>query len=125
VWVASKTTLLRTLAGRHLHKESSAKLFGRSCYYDTTLNTQRAYLSSTWGQRTVAFSGFGYAAAWVSSSTRLAHAHRVAYICSQYHQADVAASEIMATAQKRYQERRDLLRKVLEVDLDWRMHAVG
>ena len=86
VGFAGKTTLLRTFAGRHRHEEAQARMQGRSCYYDSTLNLKRAFLGTDWGTRTVAFSGFGCvrgaAAAvvrvwWLSPPTRVCHASAV------------------------------------------------
>lgn len=67
---AGKTTLLRTFAGRHRHVEEQARLQGRSCYYDSTLNLKRAFLGTDWGTRTVAFSGFG--CVWQLAQWRIA-----------------------------------------------------
>lgn len=98
---AGKSTLLRLLAGKHIHPSGTVQCLGRESYFDTTLNEKRAYLSTDWGRKTVAFSG-------VSSMS-----------------VDVAASEMMADTQKEFRARRDELVELLGVDLDWRMHQLS
>jgi CCR4-NOT complex subunit CAF16 len=100
---AGKSTILRILGGRHLVKpDSSVRVLGRSCFHDTTLNFERAYLDTEWGMRTVAFAGYGVPL-----------------------QADIAVSAMMTKLQSEYPERRDELIEVLGIDLNWRMHRVS
>ena len=56
-----KSTLLRVLAGKHIHRNDAALVLGSNAYYDNTLNGRRAYLASDWGRRSVAFTGHGVA----------------------------------------------------------------
>lgn len=56
---AGKTTILRNLAGRHIHPTGAVKVLGRESFHDTTLNFHRVYMGCDWGRRTVAFAGYG------------------------------------------------------------------
>ena len=98
---AGKSTLLRLLAGRHIHAPGAVQVLGRESYFDTALNLRRAYLSTDWGRKVVAFSG-------VSSMT-----------------VDVAVREMMADAQAQFPTRRAALVDLLGIDLDWRMHQLS
>lgn len=100
---AGKSTILRILSGRHLTKPDNAvTVLGRSAFHDTRLNFERSYLDTDWGMRTVAFAGYG---------------------CPL--QADIPVFGMMKKLQEEYPERRDLLVKLLGVDLQWRMHQVS
>jgi CCR4-NOT complex subunit CAF16 len=95
---AGKSTLLRILAGKHLVKPSENILvLGRETFYDTSLNFERAYLSTDWGMRTVAFAGYG---------------------CPL--QADIPVHGMMKQLQADHPERRDELLKMLGIDVNWR-----
>ena len=69
-------------------------VLGRSAFHDTRLNFERSYLDTDWGMRTVAFAGYG---------------------CPL--QADIPVHGMMQKLQEEYPERRDLLIKLLGVDL--------
>eukprot|EP00286_Rhodomonas_abbreviata_P027676 CAMPEP_0181297396 /NCGR_PEP_ID=MMETSP1101-20121128/5216_1 /TAXON_ID=46948 /ORGANISM="Rhodomonas abbreviata, Strain Caron Lab Isolate" /LENGTH=317 /DNA_ID=CAMNT_0023402327 /DNA_START=44 /DNA_END=997 /DNA_ORIENTATION=+ len=100
---AGKSTILRVLSGRHLAKPDGAvQVLGRSSFHDTRLNFERSYLDTDWGMRTVAFAGYG---------------------CPL--QADIPVHGMMKALQEEYPERRDLLVKLLGIDLQWRMHQVS
>lgn len=100
---AGKSSILRILGGRHMTKPDGAVMvLGRSAFHDTMLNFERSYLDTDWGMRTVAFAGYG---------------------CPL--QADIPVRGMMQKLQEEYPERRDLLVKLLGVDLDWRMHQVS
>ena len=98
---AGKSTLLRLLAGKHIHSPGVVRVLGRESYFDTSLNLLRAYLSTDWGRKTVAFSG-------VSSMS-----------------VDIAVREMMADTQAQFLPRRAQLVELLGVDLDWRMHQLS
>lgn len=66
------------------------------------LNHLRTYISSEWGQRSVAF-----------SSNAMAYS------------ADIAVKDMMTELQATYPERRDQLAKVLRIDPTWRMCKVS
>lgn len=92
----------RRRAGRHIFRDDSVSIMGKNAFYDTSLNSVRAYLAGDWGRRTVAFTGHGCAL-----------------------QADVGVSEMMKDTQTAYLERRDFLADLLGVDLSWRMHQLS
>lgn len=99
---AGKSTALRVIAGRHIHRDDAVKVLGRHAFYDTSLNNSRAYLAGDWGRRTVAFTGHGCAI-----------------------QADIAVSEMMKDTQAAFLSRRDMLVELLGIDLTWRMHMLS
>jgi CCR4-NOT complex subunit CAF16 len=122
---AGKSSILRILGGRHMTKPDGAvKVLGRSAFHDTMLNFDRSYLDTDWGMRTVAF------AVIYSFSFNLLVFKRLfvifygqGYGCPL--QADIPVRGMMQKLQEEYPERRDLLVKLLGVDLDWRMHQVS
>lgn len=99
---AGKSTLLGVVAGKHLTADDTAVVFGRDSFRDTTLNSLRTYVSSEWGQRSVAFAS-----------------HSMAYT------ADMAIEEMMVKLQAEYPERRNYLLKVLRIDPKWRLHRLS
>lgn len=100
---AGKSTLLRILAGKHMTSPDDAvQVMGKDAFRDITLNTCRAHLDTQWGMRTVAFSGYGCAL-----------------------QADIRVADMMKKLQETYPVRRDILVKLLGIDLNWRMHMVS
>ena len=99
---AGKSSLLRVLAGRHIFKNDAVLVDGKHAFYNTSLNAERAYLSGDWGRRTVAFTGHGCAL-----------------------QADIGVSEMMREVQVAYAARRDMLVRLLGIDLTWRMHQLS
>ncbi|TMW64083.1 hypothetical protein Poli38472_014200 [Pythium oligandrum] len=99
---AGKSTLLSILAGKHLTPDDSALVFGRDTFRDTRLNLMRAYVSTDWGQRSVAFA-----------------AHAMAYT------ADIPVEGMMTQLQSEYPERRARLLELLRIDPQWRMHRLS
>ena len=109
---AGKSTLLRILAGKLLYKErdnntdsvveDTVQVLSRHPFRCTTLNNDRSHMDINWGQRTVAFSGHGIPL-----------------------QCDIRVADMMKVLQESFPERRDALVKVLEINLDWRMHMVS
>ena len=98
-----RSTILRILSGRHLTKPDGAvTVLGRSAFHDTRLNSERSYLDTDWGMRTVAFAGYG---------------------CPL--QADIPVHGMMAKLQSQHPERAAELLELLGVDLNWRMHQVS
>ena len=59
VFRTGKTTILRILAGRHIHPTGAVTVLGRNSFHDTSLNFHRVYMGCDWGRRTVAFAGYG------------------------------------------------------------------
>ena len=97
---AGKSTLLRVLAGRHMPPMSCEfHVLGTRAPQDQIGGL--AFLGNNWS-RTVAFA-----------------ASNVAYQC------DIPVRDMMSKLQRDYPERRDMLVKLLGVDLDWRMHQVS
>lgn len=97
---AGKSTLLRVLAGRHMVPHSCEfHVLGTRAPQDQIGGL--AFLGNNWS-RTVAFA-----------------ASNVAYQC------DIPVRDMMSKLQRDYPERRDMLVKLLGVDLDWRMHQVS
>ena len=93
---AGKSTLLRVLAGRHMVSPSCEfHVLGTRAPQDQIGGL--AFLGNNWS-RTVAFA-----------------ASNVAYQC------DIPVRDMMSKLQRDYPERRDMLVKLLGVDLDWRM----
>ena len=60
------------------------------------------FVDTDWGMRSVAFAGYG---------------------CPL--QADIAVSDMMTALQAQFPERREILIKLLGIDLKWRMHQVS
>jgi CCR4-NOT complex subunit CAF16 len=97
---AGKSTLLRVLAGRHMPPSSCEfSVLGTRAPQDQIGGL--AFLGNNWS-RTVAFA-----------------ASNVAYQC------DMPVRDMMSKLQMDYPERRDMLVKLLGVDLNWRMHQVS
>ncbi len=100
---AGKSTILRILAGKLLTKnEESVYVLDKDPFRCTTLNNQRSHMDINWGQRTVAFSGHGIPL-----------------------QADIRVCDMMKKLQEEFPERRDVLIKILEINVNWRMHMVS
>jgi len=99
---AGKSSMLRLMAGKHIHEEKKVRVFGKSSFYDTGLNDKRVLLSTDWGRRTVAFSGYALPL-----------------------QTDIAVKDMMKDAQAANPERRDMLVKMLQIDETWRMHRLS
>jgi CCR4-NOT complex subunit CAF16 len=100
---SGKSTLLKLCAGRHIfHPDEALSVFGKHPFRDTSLNLERAFLDTDWGTKTVAFGGFGIPL-----------------------QADIRVGDMMQKLQEKYPERRDRLIKILEINVDWRMHRVS
>ncbi|GJP50795.1 hypothetical protein CLOM_g9958 [Closterium sp. NIES-68] len=99
---AGKTTILKILGGKHMVDPSMVRVLGRSAFHDTGLEASGAltYLGGEW-RRDVAFAGFDVPL-----------------------QMDVSARKMIFGAATDA-ERRDRLIKVLDIDLDWRMHKVS
>lgn len=97
---AGKSTLLRVLAGRHMAPmDSEFSVLGSRAPQDQCNGL--AFLGNNWS-RTVAFA-----------------ASNVAYQC------DIPVKDMMSKLQQQYPERRDMLVKLLGVDMNWRMHQVS
>jgi len=99
---AGKSTLLKILSGTHLTPDNTIRVLGKDSYFDTSLNHERAYCSTDWGKRTVAFTG-----------------HDMPLM------ADIGVSEMMAALQAQFKPRRDELVALLGIDLNWRMHELS
>ncbi|GAQ82664.1 ABC transporter family protein [Klebsormidium nitens] len=99
---AGKTTLLKILGGKHMVDPSMVRVLGRSAFHDTTLESsgELSYLGGEW-RRDVAFAGFDVPI-----------------------QMDVSARKMIFGVQAD-PARRDRLIKVLDIDLDWRLHTVS
>ena len=96
---AGKSTLLRVLAGKHMVPHSCEfSVLGSRAPQDQINGL--AFLGNNWS-RTVAFA-----------------ASNVAYQC------DIPVKDMMSKLQKDYPERRNMLVKLLNIDLNWRMHQV-
>lgn len=97
---AGKSTLLRVLAGKHMVPHSCEfSVLGSRAPQDQINGL--AFLGNNWS-RTVAFA-----------------ASNVAYQC------DIPVKDMMSKLQKDYPERRNMLVKLLNIDLNWRMHQVS
>lgn len=77
-------------------------VLGKDSFHDTALNSERAFLATDWGRRSVAFTGHGLPL-----------------------QADVAVRDMMADQQNQYLPRRNELVDLLGIDVDWRMHQLS
>ena len=93
-----KSTILRILPSVK-QKQESVYVWTR--IWCTTPNND-AHMDINWGQRTVAFSGHGIPL-----------------------QADIRVCDMMKKLQEDFPERRDILLKILEINLNWRMHMVS
>ncbi|BBN14360.1 CCR4-NOT complex subunit CAF16 [Marchantia polymorpha subsp. ruderalis] len=100
---AGKTTLLKILGGKHMVEPDMVRVLGRSAFHDTGLTTSGdlAYLGGEW-RRDVAFAGFDVPL-----------------------QMDIASEKMIFGVQGVDPERRAKLIKVLDIDLNWRMHIVS
>jgi CCR4-NOT complex subunit CAF16 len=100
---AGKSTLLKLLGGRHMvpSGKGTIKVLGKDSYFDTSLNSRRAFLGGDWGRQIVPFAG-------VTAMT-----------------ADIAVEDMLKTRQKKYQDRRDELMTLLQIDPKWRMSQVS
>eukprot|EP00271_Cylindrocystis_brebissonii_P003722 TRINITY_DN14992_c0_g1_i1.p1 TRINITY_DN14992_c0_g1~~TRINITY_DN14992_c0_g1_i1.p1 ORF type:complete len:340 (-),score=34.14 TRINITY_DN14992_c0_g1_i1:155-1174(-) len=100
---AGKTTLLKIIGGKHMVDPSMVRVFGRSAFHDTALESSGilSYLGGDW-RREVAFAGFDVPL-----------------------QMDIPARKMIFGVQGVDPARRDRLIKVLDIDLDWRMHRVS
>ncbi|CAI5520696.1 unnamed protein product [Closterium sp. Naga37s-1] len=99
---AGKTTILKILGGKHMVDPSMVRVLGRSAFHDTGLEASGAltYLGGEW-RRDVAFAGFDVPL-----------------------QMDISARKMLFGAAADA-ARRDKLIKVLDIDLEWRMHKVS
>ncbi|KAL3675079.1 hypothetical protein R1sor_025027 [Riccia sorocarpa] len=100
---AGKTTLLKILGGKHMVEPDMVRVLGRSAFHDTYLTSSGnlAYLGGEW-RRDVAFAGFDVPL-----------------------QMDIPAQKMIFGLQGVDPKRRDQLIKVLDIDLNWRMHIVS
>lgn len=98
---AGKSTLLKLLGGRHMVTDGKLKVLGQDSYFEPSLNARRAFLGGDWGKQIVPFAG-------VTAMT-----------------ADIEVGEMLKSRQKKYQKRRDVLVKLLQIDLKWRMCRVS
>jgi CCR4-NOT complex subunit CAF16 len=96
-----KSTLLKILGGVHMAKKYDARVLGVDAFA-TSLNASRIYLHSDWGSRNVTFAGYS-----------------VQYSC------DIAVSEMNTSLQEQFPERAKRLRKLLGVNLNWRVHMLS
>lgn len=96
---AGKSTMLKVLAGKHIHPDGAVEVMGKNAFRCTALNKSRVLLSTEWGRRTVAYSGFNLPI-----------------------QADVAVKDLSKQVQAAFPERRDFLIDLLQIDVNWRMH---
>jgi len=99
---AGKSTMLRILAGKHLHDENKVLVFGNPACFLAGRVSGVSYVGTSGWTRSVAFAGSSVA-----------------------FQADIPAKEMMKPLQDRYPERRDELYELLEIDPEWRMHMVS
>ncbi|CAI6002059.1 unnamed protein product [Closterium sp. NIES-64] len=99
---AGKTTILKILGGKHMVDPSMVRVLGRSAFHDTGLEASGAltYLGGEW-RRDVAFAGFDVPL-----------------------QMDISARKMLFGAAAD-PARRERLIKVLDIDLEWRMHKVS
>ena len=95
-----KTTLLKLLGGKNLCQ--GITILGKHSYHDTSLNFQRVLIDQSWGLRTVAFAG-----------------NNIPYV------SDIKVESMMKELQKQFKERRNCLIKLLDIDLQWRMHQIS
>ncbi|MQM21309.1 hypothetical protein Taro_054348 [Colocasia esculenta] len=99
---AGKTTILKIMGGKHMVEPGMVRVLGRSAFHDTSLTTSGdlSYLGGEW-RRDVAFAGFEVSI-----------------------QMDISAEKMIFGVLGVDPKRRDELVKVLDIDLQWRMHKV-
>ena len=98
-----QSTLLRLLAGKHLTENRDAiQILGKPAFFQTLGVSGVSFLGNSMWSRPIAF---------VGSS--------VAY------EADIAAGDMMADMQSEFRERRDKLRELLDIDLNWKLNQVS
>lgn len=116
VFVLGKSTLLKVLGGRHLYSpDESINMFGMNAFRDTRLNVMRSFLDTEWGMKTVAFAG---------KITNFIQRNDPNAGYGVPLQADIPVSGMMTALQNQYPERRDILIRLLGIDMNWRMHMV-
>lgn len=100
---AGKTTVLKLLGGKHMVEPGMVHVLGRSAFHETALTSSGdlSYLGGEW-RRDVAFAGFDVPL-----------------------QMDLSAEKMIFGVQGIDPERRDRLIKVLDIDLNWRLHKVS
>lgn len=98
-----KSTLLKILGGKHLYHNCKVNILDKDSYNDTCfLNHKRLYVDPNWGIRTVAFAG-----------------------CGIPYTADIPVSDMMKNLQDEFPERVGILRNVLEINMEWKMHLLS
>jgi CCR4-NOT complex subunit CAF16 len=96
---AGKSSLLRVMSGMHMASNfESFSVLGRRSPHDQFNGL--AYLGNRWIQN-------------------------ISFIGPSPYKADIRAGDMSKNFQKEYQDRRDELVKVLEINLDWRMHKIS
>mmetsp|Transcript_336 Transcript_336/g.1114 ORF Transcript_336/g.1114 Transcript_336/m.1114 type:complete len:376 (+) Transcript_336:81-1208(+) len=100
---AGKTTLLKLIGGKHMLDKDTVRVLGRPAFHDTYLTSsgQLSYLGGQW-RRDVAFAGYDVPLS-----------------------GDFSVRKMFAGIPAINQARREELVKVLDIDLDWRMHQVS
>ncbi|KAI5074579.1 hypothetical protein GOP47_0010540 [Adiantum capillus-veneris] len=100
---AGKTTILKLLGGKHMVEPEMVRVLGRSAFHDTALTSSGdlSYLGGEW-RRDVAFAGFDVPL-----------------------QMDLSAEKMIFGVQGIDPDRRNRLIKVLDIDLNWRLHKVS
>ncbi|KAL4202216.1 hypothetical protein AMTRI_Chr02g262550 [Amborella trichopoda] len=100
---AGKTTILKILGGKHMVEPDMVHVLGRSAFHDTSLTSSGdlCYLGGEW-RRDVAFAGFEVPI-----------------------QMDISAEKMIYGMQGIDPQRRETLLKVLDIDLNWRMHKAS
>lgn len=100
---AGKSTILKILGGKHMVDPSMVRVLGRSAFHDTYLESsgQLSYLGGEW-RRDVAFAGYDVPL-----------------------QMDISAEKMIFGLPGIDSSRRERLIKVLDIDLNWRMHKVS
>ena len=99
---AGKTTLMRIIAGRHMIPREAVTVLGRPAFHDTSLNHDVAFLSANAWMRDVAFTGYGIAL-----------------------QADIPCRQMLWSITDVDPVRRDKIIKVMDIDLNWRIHRLS
>lgn len=100
---AGKTTLLTLLAGQHLVRQDTIRVLGRPAFHDVQLTTTGilSYLGPQW-RRDVSFAGYGIPM-----------------------QGDIAAGDMLYGVEGVDPARRDMLIKLLDIDLNWHLNRVS